>query len=127
MLISQEDLAAWDSAAPLGFQEDQGWAGWLSSSKERAKVQQSVWTQGQGRQQKACTPAADGQGVFLWASESSPKQWMNSPLLQPGLTVSDEKAKEVYKRPWRKRRAFFCRGSIAQALGSTLGSPVPRP
>lgn len=64
-------------------------------AKERAKVQQSVWTQGQGRQQKAGTPAAEGQGVFLWASESSPKQWMNSPLLQPGLTASHEKAKEV--------------------------------
>lgn len=41
--------------------------------------------QGQGRQQEACTPVADGQGIFLWASEPSPKQWMNSPLLQPGL------------------------------------------
>lgn len=85
-------------------------------AKERAKVQQSVWTQGQGRQQKAGTPAAEGQGVFLWASESSPKQWMNSPLLQPGLTASHEKAKEAkeaHKRPSRKRRAFFCRGSVA--------------
>lgn len=100
-------------------------------TKERAKVQQSVWTQGQGRQQKAGTPAAEGQGVFLWASESSPKQWMNSPLLQPGLTASHEKLRKLSTQEALKeekdlllqRKCSLGLGlhpglSCAQALGS---------
>lgn len=74
MLISQENLAARGSAAPLGLQEDQGRAGWLSSGKARADSRRLVLQQLMARE-----------GIFLWASEPSPKQWMNSLRLQPGL------------------------------------------